>query len=129
MRKPPGSSGEGRLEGDLALATPVGEGEELERRDVLAGEHARVAVALPGDHVAAVLLEDPELDAVGRDRPRAVRWVEGVARDDRVADAPAVLLVVDGRGVAALRVVLAGADRLPAELRRVVGEWDVFDLL
>ena len=51
--------------------------------------------------------------------------LSAVAGDDRVGDPLAVLLVEDRARVAPPDLVGAGADRLPPELREVVGEDDV----
>ena len=54
--------------------------------------------------------------ALGLDRRRVVGRVERVAADDRVGERLAVLLVVDGRRLAAVDLAGARAGRLPAEL-------------
>src|SRR5262245_34850096 len=117
----------GRLEGDCPLASPVGEHEELGGPRPLAGEHARMAAALPRNDRSAAVAERPVLDAAARGQARTRRTVERVAREDRVCDGAATLPVEDGGRATTGRIVLAGADRLPAELRRVVREGYVVD--
>ncbi len=97
-------------------------------RHRLAGEHARVAAALPSEDRSVVVAEPAVLDAAACGRSRVRRRVECVARDDRVPDPAAALLVVDRGRAATGGIVLAGADGLPAELSRVVREGHVVDL-
>src|SRR3954451_4251781 len=101
-----------RLEGDGALAAPVGEGDQLRRRGGLAGEDTGVAAALPRDRPAAIVAEGPVLDPAALRHMRTYRGIESVAGDDRVRDRTAALPVVDGRRVATGRIVVACADRL-----------------
>ena len=70
----------------------------------------------PGHDRAFAVSGDRELDPFDG-RRRSVRWpAERVARDDRVADPVALLLVVDGRRVAVAHAIGALAGGFPAEL-------------
>ena len=105
-----------RLERDRAHALPGGERLELLERDVLGGEHAGVAAAAPGDDLEALGAQRAQDRALDGGPGGRVRVLERGARDDGVGDPAAALLVEDGAGGAALDLVRARADGLPAEL-------------
>ena len=102
-----------------ARASSSARGTSLEESTQVWPRRRQVTTSRPDARSARI---DGALDGgpVGR-----VGLVERGAGDDGVGDPLAVLLVEDGAGGAALDLVRAGADGLPAELADVVGEADV----
>src|SRR6476620_11154767 len=108
MQWPPDLTTPMCLEGDRALASPVRERDQLPWPCRPAREHARVAVALPGDDTAPAVAERAEDDPVAPGRASVLRRVERPSGNDRVGNGAGALFVEHGGGATAGRLVVAG---------------------